>query len=355
MDLFFYDFEFHLLHIERKFISANWTVKYNGVGTFEAVFAVTSPVVPLLMEKKYVVVRQGRYAAIVTGKMLDQQFTVYGRTPNWILSKRTVPKFPKQTEDVTTLVQWCAAGFANTAASCTDNMKKCGFYDLFANGTFVFNSDIGNTEKIDFWRDTPNLLEKVVSECLARIGAGHEVLFDVEQKKWVLYLHQGTELPLIISESNKNAYDSKMNVDCLDYYTCGWYEKQSTSEESGSTGSAAENEWVFLKGDETKTGIYRWECTLTGTSESEAKSDLEAKKWNSEIQIMAHGLEHGADYELGDIVRCQVSKGSYKTTVQKRITGVTLKYEQGGISQQPELSDLEDLEKLKEEEDGDSL
>ena len=119
MDLFFYDFEFHLLHIERKFISANWTVKYNGVGTFEAVFAVTSPVVRIDGEK--ICGRAtGRYAAIVTGKMLDQQFTVYGRTPNWISAKGTVPKFPKQTEDVTTLVQWCAAGFANTAASCTE-------------------------------------------------------------------------------------------------------------------------------------------------------------------------------------------------------------------------------------------
>lgn len=361
MDLFFYDFEFNLRHIARNYISTEWIVKYNGVGTFEAHFAVTSDVVPLLMEddiveaegktlrqKRYIAVRQGAHTAIITGKSLGEDFTVYGRTANWILTRRTVPKFKQQTQDVQTLVKWFAGGFP-TSSQYSQNLQNCGFHDLFQDGTFIFGTDITPGSAIKFWRNTQNPLEKVVSECLARIGAGHRVEFDPENKKWVLQLLQGRELPLIISESNKNAYASQIDEDCLEYYTCGWYEEQPEAEEG--SGSAPESVWKFIPGDTAKTGIYRWECVLSGTSLSDARSELEKKTWSSSIQAKAHGLALGEDYQLGDIVRVQVSKGKYKTTVKKRITGVTLRFAQEGDAQQPEFSDVEDLEKLREEEE----
>ena len=57
-DIRVYDFEFHLLHIEHNFISANWSLKYNNIGTFEGHFPLKSGIVPVIMNNRYLVIIQ---------------------------------------------------------------------------------------------------------------------------------------------------------------------------------------------------------------------------------------------------------------------------------------------------------
>lgn len=319
-DLRFYDFEFNLLLQTNKFTSASWKIAYNDIGTFEGHFALSSDVLPLVMQNKYLVVKQGDCAAIITCKQAGTDFAVFGRTCNWLLGKRITPDF----DQLTGTVEQLTRGFVETAFADVDN--------------FVLGTEIGLVNEINFWRNTYNPTIDVVKECLANDGAGHAVVFDTQNKQWVYTVLKGQELPLIISESNKNAYDTEITEDCLDYCTGGWYEKQEEAAEGEET---PEPVWTQITNDETKTGIYRWECVLSGSNESEAKSNLAEQKWNNETSVKSRNLICGRDYNLGDIVRVQIQKGQYRTTVKKRITGVNIRYAQGSTGEQPVFEDLE--------------
>jgi len=86
-DVRFYDFEFSLVHIEHDIISSNWTLLENGIGTFEIHLPLTSNLVPLAMERQYLVAVQGEKQAIITGRRLAEEAVFYGRSCNWILSR----------------------------------------------------------------------------------------------------------------------------------------------------------------------------------------------------------------------------------------------------------------------------
>lgn len=319
-DIRIYDFGFNILAQTNRFTSTSWAVKYNAVGTLEAHFPLTGDVVPLIMSNNYLVITQGNNAAIITGRQAGADFAVFGRTCNWLLSKRVTPDFDQLTGTVEALTR----GFVQTAFADVDN--------------FVLGDQIGLTNTINFWRNTYNPTLDVVSDCLANDGAGHRVVFDPARQQWIYEVQKGVELPLIISEANKNVCDTEITDDCLDYCTGGWYEQQTEAAE-GET--APEPQWVYLPGDTSKTGIYRWECTLSGGNESEAKSSLQAKKRNSQTSVKSNSLLCGKDYNLGDIVRVQIQKGQYQTTVKKRITGVNIRYAQGNTGEQPAFEDLE--------------
>lgn len=316
MDIWVYTWEFELLHIEPRYISANWTIHYNGIGTFEGRFGLDSEIVPIVMQNKYLVVKQGTKTAIVTGTIINNDLAVFGRTCNWLLTRRTTPNFKSINGNVQTL---------------TRNIVSTAFSD-------VSNFNLGEiiswqTKTIDFWRNTYNPTADVVKECLDNDGAGHEVVFDTLNKQWIYRVMHGNELPLIVSEANKNAYDTQINEDILDFYTAGYYEKQPEDTE-------AESEWIYISGE--KTGIYKWECRLNGGNLSEARTDLNNKKAVSETSLKSYNLKFGIDYELGDIVRVQIQKGQYRTTVKKRITGVNIWYEQASTGEQPIFEDLEE-------------
>ncbi len=319
-DIRIYDFEFNLIQQTNTYNSASWSLKYNDAGTFEGHFPISVDIVPLIMGNDYLVIAQGENAAIITGRQAGTDFAVFGRTCSWILSRRVTPDFDQLTGTAETLTR----GFVQTAFADVEN--------------FVLGPEFGLTKELKFWRNTYNPTLDVVTDCLAEDGAGHRVVFDTKNKQWVYQVYKGQELPLIISEANKNAYDTEITDDCLDFYTGGWYEQKSETQEGETDGGST---WIYIPGVSEKTGIYRWECTLSGSNESEAKSSLRTKRRKNETAVKSRDLILGRDYGLGDIVRVQIQKGQYQTTVKKRITGVNIRYEQGGTGQQPVFSDLE--------------
>ena len=92
MTLFVYDFEFNLLLAERGIISSRWVVYYNDVGTFEAHLPITSELTRIVSENRYLVVKQHGLSAIIVGKEIGDELVLYGRTCNWLLSKRITPQ-----------------------------------------------------------------------------------------------------------------------------------------------------------------------------------------------------------------------------------------------------------------------
>ena len=89
-DIRFYDFDFNLVYIISDWISLNWELKYNGVGTFELQLPPLSGIIQFLEEQEHLVAVQGDRQAIITGRRLEDDITIYGRTPNWLLTKRLV-------------------------------------------------------------------------------------------------------------------------------------------------------------------------------------------------------------------------------------------------------------------------
>lgn len=290
-----YDFGFDLLFLETKVNSTSWTLYYNGIGTFEAHLPLNSGLTELTAANKYLVVCEDDKAAILTGREIGDELILYGRTPNWLLEKRIAPK----TESVT-----------GEAGEICANLVETAFSDV----TDFEVLTPPESDSITVERTTFKSVFGAVSEYLSLCGLGHSLDFDRTANKWIFRIYNGGEMPLLISEANKNAYDTSASYDILDLADCGYY---------GENG--------YLQGD--KSGIYRWETVLTDETEAEAAISLAKKKENAEISLKLRNLKLGRDYNIGDIVRIQIIKGNWRTTAKKRIKGVRIT-QNGGFSEE---------------------
>lgn len=310
MNLLFYDFEFNLLLAETRVVKSKWTVYYNEIGSFEAHLPLTSEAVALVSERQYLVAVQNGMAAIVVGKELRDELIIYGRTCNWLLSKRIIPEF----EAVSGTPPELAAGFVASAFADTDAFSVAEY-----RGGEVIEFESGQAE-----------LSVIAADCLAQGNFGHRVNFNTAEKLWTFEVLCGKENDLIMSEANRNAYDTVISSDILELATCGRYYLQ-TDDGLIST---------VLEGDIEKSGIYRWETELEGRSAGDAGVSLAKKTERNEITLKARNAVFGRDYDLGDILRVQVIKGACRVTVKKRVRGVQIRFEQGACGEQPIFEDV---------------
>ena len=203
-----------------------------------------------------------------------------------------------------------------------------------------------------------------------------------KQKRWVFNVLKGEALSLVVSEANRNAYDTDYTEDIQDLFSSGWYERaledkgewNATTNTPTLTDNVAANfgnyyevsvagtrfsksfvvgdfilcrdpagvwskskqtdpVWTYLPGD--KTGIYKWDAVLGGQNESEAKSDLNKKKKESVFKTKGRNILYGVDYRLGDTVKVQKQAGGWRTTVDKRVVGVRIWQEHNDAGEQP--------------------
>lgn len=321
-DVMFYTFEFELIGIMAE-CETNWTLKYNDIGNFEVHFDPSHRLTQRLIEEDYILAVQGENQAMITGKQLLDECVLYGRTLNYLLSKRVTQKF-KSSELFTS-----GAIESKDIESIARYVVSQAFSDV---SNFELGEIIGFAEPIDFWRNTSNLTSDVVRDCLENDGAGHRIRADVKNKKWIFEVLKGQERFKIVSEGNRNAYETKYTDDALDYCSGGWYEEQQEAQDGNA--EMPESIWKYIEKD-TKTGIYRWEGLLNGSVESEAKSDLKKKQWQKKVETKTYDYVFGEDYNLGDTVRVQKTIGNFKKTFAKRIIGVNMWVESNNIGQKP--------------------
>ena len=79
-----------------------------------------------------------------------------------------------------------------------------------------------------------------------------------------------------------------------------------------------------------RTGIYRWETVLSAQTQTEANNQLKEKNIKSEILLKLRGLKFGVDYNLGDTLRIQITKGKWRVTEKRTVSGVRL-FKKGGF------------------------
>ena len=293
--LLFYNFDFELIYAEPKVKSVSWALYYNGIGTFEAHFPLVSELTSITAENRYIAVRDGEKTAIITGREVDEELILYGRTANWLLEKRIAPK----TESTS----------GQAGIICTDIVANA-----FSDVTDFETATPPASDTITVERTAFSTVFNAVSGYLSEAGLGHKVDFDTENRKWRFSVIKGREIPLLVSETNKNAHETSVCGDILDLADCGYY---------GENG--------YIAG--TNQGIYRWEALLTGNTETEAQEALKSKKERNEVLLKLKNIRFGQDYRLGDTLRIQINKGKWRTTMEKLINGVRI-YTKNGITEE---------------------
>ncbi len=292
-ELIFYDYEFNPLGRASGVSDIYYKEMYNGIGTFEAELDADGSMAAELMDRDYTVaVWDGLQAVITSVRAAEGEgvLKVYGRTPNWLLSRRACPNFGHRTGEPHAL-----------AHRLTEEV----WGDSIVTGS---GADI-KTGEITFWRNVYNPLSEVVADCLDRAGGGHRVVFDTRSREWRFETYEGRRRRLMFSADRRSAAGMTYSRSVLDHYNGGFY----TTDED-------EKVWKELPSD--REGIYRWTARLTSSGASSAESELKRKKIENSVDFTALGLRRGVDYELGDIVYGSSLFGRKKVTGELRVAAV---------------------------------
>ncbi len=312
--IWFYDFEFRPLLILHDILSVNWTLYFDDVGQFELHAAIDDTITEVLRKHPYLVAVQGDKQAIITGWQLKDECILYGRSCNWILTRRVTPPFAQVTD---------------TAESLSRRLVTEAFSDVESMGLEEWQ---GLTEQVTFeWKRDGTTFE-AVKKCLEQSELGHVVKFDPVNKQWIFQVLCGKEIETVFSEDNRNISESAYTEDFLDYFTGGWYQAEQPTD---AEGHQPEPVRTYCSGENSLTGIYRWECVLEAATLEEAKQEIKQKLWNRQATAMMQKLEFGKDYQLGDFILLTVAKGGFQLTETKRISGVHIWYETEGCGEEP--------------------
>ncbi|MBO4941689.1 MAG: hypothetical protein J6D15_05760 [Clostridia bacterium] len=384
-DIFFYDFDFNLLADFPRVVSLNIEKKYCGYGTFEVHFSLSeTDIITLLENNPYLFVVAGGSSAIVTGWRIDEDIAIFGRTPEWLLTKRGVQPFAKT---------------AATAEVIARDAVTSGAGDFVALGELA---GFGTAQS--YSTDKVRVLYDVVCEVLEKQALGFKLVPDLSLKKFVFSVYQGSESLCMISPSNRTAYDVTYTVEKQDMVTnCGWYERKfidmggwdAYNNSPGLSDSNPENAYTYYKitsdtyyqsggkyynvtqfglncikdyylysdtpngkwkitdkkpdtiwvyiDNPSETGAKKWDAVLSGIKTAEeALAEISGLKRRAKTEGEAKDVEYGKDYVLGDIVRVQTEFGDFKKAERKRVSSVNIYYDIDKSGVTPVLSSLEE-------------
>lgn len=307
-EIIFYDYEFNRLGRGTRFTDIYHKELYNGIGTFEAGISMDDAIAEKLADRDYTVAVWGEAQAVITSTQYSHGegvLKLYGRTPNWMLSRRACPKFGQR---------------KNTPHALAHALVDEVWGDSIVTG---MGKDI-TAEEITFWRNVYNPLSEVVADCLDRCGGGHRVVYDTKAKQWRFETFEGKDLSRIFSADRRNLFDITETRSVLDYFNGGFYVKDDEAET-----------WVEIPSD--SEGIYRWTSRLDGSGESSARSDLAKRKIQDTMDFK---LTANTAANVGDKVKVQSRRGNSRKTRTMRVTAVERWAEKGDIGQRPILEEI---------------
>lgn len=360
-DIRIYDFSFNLLHIEHNIMSAFWTIYYNAIGTFEGVIPLKDDTAKVFLENDYLFLVQGDLQAIVTGKVIGKTVKIYGKTPNWILTKRSVGKFSKVT----------------SYEIVVKDMLSEGFSDIFAEA-FTFCNKAGEKEEREYSCDTRKTVFDAISERLSLENLGHRVFINVNTKKWEFEIFEGKEIGYELSEKDKNLKDVTISDNLAESFTSGYFKKpllnqgkidpnvkipgsnpdrfgeyytikyEGTAQvgrmlEGGFLVCSDKNTgafeyfddlpelWDYIDGE--KTGMKKWDGVFSVTTKEEAESELLKHSMDKKITAETARFKFNENCDIGDTVCIAAQKGNFSRKEQKRISGVEIWFESGNCGE----------------------
>ncbi|MBO5136453.1 MAG: hypothetical protein J6C17_03635 [Clostridia bacterium] len=309
-EIFFYDFHFDFLCSVPDFISVNLTEYFNKVGTAEIHIPKESEKAHKILDTDFLVACYKGHSFIITTKVYEEDLTLYGRTMNFILTKRVT--------DSNTF---------NDAflESSVRKLIKSSFIDSsivrLNDSHFILGESIENTSKITCAIYENENLSEVVCEMLDTQNLGHSVTFDTINKKWIFSLLKGKEIrDIILSPENRNAHNLCYTHDILDYI------------------NTTRNTTVGT--DRDLTGLFAFQGTINVSGTERKKDKIKRLGRKKRVTVKTSDFIHGRDYNLGDTVRVQMRIGDKNICITKKIIGVSKWAERGeGIGEEPILED----------------
>ncbi len=357
-DLIFYDFDFNRLLDVRKFISVNFTINYCGYGDFEAHLPKTAgTVVSMLEQNPYLICIFGDNQAIITGWQLDDDIAIFGKTPEWLMTKRGLNLF--------SVTNSYPAAIANQAVSS-------------AMGDFVNVTAAASGGSLTSYSTSRiHTVHNVVQQILKKDSMGFSLRGDIQNKRFVFRTYKGITRTVVVSPSNKSAHSMVYTKELQDFACGGWYLRKpenmggwnastntpyisnSLSQNayryykitaSGSqfgltctkdsylysdtadgswkiSASVPSDVWVY-ESLSALSGAKKWECIMDGTKTlAEAQAELRERTITETVDTELRRLEYGTDFDLGDTLRVQFEFGEFKKTITKRVSGVRIFYD----------------------------
>lgn len=384
-DITFYDLNFSRLGEFSRAISVNFEKKFCGYGSAEVHFSLkNSDVIKILDENPRLIFVADGHSAVVTGWRIAEDIAIFGRTPEWLFTKRGLAPFSRENISVKDLIY--------------ELVESC------AKDFITIEPVEEETSVVTYSEDEAKPLYETVRKILEENGLGFDVEADVKGKRFLFRLARGKVRPCLLSQPNKTAYDMKYTVDLQNANNgCGWHKRevvfmggwdaysnspklednlpenaftyyQITSESYDYNdnpvyrfGLFCKKDWYLYSDDdsgkwkisETKpetavwvhienesvTGAAKWETVLSGTkTHDDAIKELQRNNACHETEAEVKDVIYGEDYSLGDIVRVQFEVGTFRKTEKKRVAAVNIYEDVDKAGVIPILSEWEELD-----------
>lgn len=309
-EIFFYDFHFNFLCSIPDFISINFTEYFNKVGTAEIHIPKESEKALEILNTDFLVACYKGHSFIITTKVYEEDLTLYGRTMNFILTKRV-------TESTTLSNSFLESSVRKLIREAFIDSSIARLNDKH----FILGETIGNNTQVTCAIYENENLSEVVCELLNMQNLGHSVTFDTINKKWIFNILKGGQVKdIILSPENRNADRLCYTQDILDYM------------------NTTRNTAVGTDRDLTGLFAFQGAISVSGTERKQDKIRRLCRK--KRITAKTADFIHGRDYNLGDTVRVQMNIGGKNICVTKKIVGVSKWAERGeGIGEEPILED----------------
>ncbi len=308
MRIDFYNFDFKLICRETRCISIRKKVLFNGAGMFEAHFPVECDAAKIVMENlrpdegKMIFITDGAFSAVAVGYELCEDFALFGRTCNWLMSKRLLSETAWSERD--------AEDFAVNAFS-----RAFDGDDRFS---YAYSGAFDKSVHVSVAENTDALT--VVTKTLSTAGLGHKAEFLPSEKKIVFSVYDGAE----VAVPARNSYDAAISFDILDYANSGYYKLNSVR--------------TYLSPEFSLTPPFPMHAVLQGDSAAEARSSLADFPMRNEARFKLKMLKFGKDYNLGDTIRIMANIGNLRYSLRSKVDGVEILCDKNGVAEEPIFS-----------------
>ncbi len=372
MILSLFDFEGNNLGYTDKIISSYRDEKFNDIGFSEFHIDKDDPFADIILQNKYLIAEQdGIFQDIVVGSCFGEDFTIYCRSLNWLLSKMIIPPLAP-----TGTLSYVIEYFLSSSYGCE-----------------MLKGEIPSDEtEMSFKTTRAMLFSDAIKSFLGDSRLGHKVRFSHDDNCFYLDILQGNNLDLYISDGDCTLDSLLVDNDILDLAQSVCYlHSLSTSNTwdaynnepklyqklSSNLGkcyrvsmeksvahifnltlengdyiycNTADGVWKRSAGppkafyryieDGSVSGKYNWFFMSSQDSKFDATTELKEKTANHSFSVSVKNITFLKDYNLGDFVKLQYLQNNKLKTHTCQFTQVTLSRDSMENQENPTLEEV---------------
>ncbi len=372
MILTLFDFDGNSLGYTDKVISAYQDIMFNGIGSSEYHLDKNDPLYSVTLNNKYLILEQdGNFQSIVTGTCINEDFTIYCRSLNWLLSKIVLPP----------------VSLSGTAYEIVNKMRTSAY-----GGNILMGASPSFTKTLSFVSEEATIFSETLKGFLDKEQLGHTLRFSHTNNRFYLDIIKGQNLNFYISEDDETLENLTLSNDILDVFNSLCYKQEFEVLETWHPG--ANNPPLFQDRSSNLGKCYRINTTeegysrfgydwyngdyiycdnLTGTwkksnghpepfyrylpnedlakkyqwffisnrrTKEDADNELSKKVSKFTFNASAKNIIYLKDYKLGDFVKLQYTQNNTLKTHSCQFTQITLSRDNMENKENPTLEEV---------------